>query len=73
MVVSTFAWPIRLASLDGERSLDVDAIVDTGAFMTTLPESLLRQVGVEPVGKRQFVIAVDPQEENLIPRELIMY
>lgn len=119
MFVSTFAWPIRLASLNGERSLDVDAIVDTGAFMTTLPESLLRQVGIEPAGTRQFVIAdgsrierdwgyailtirdqsqityvafgaddgphllgaltleefglaVDPQEENLIPRELIM-
>ncbi len=55
--MSTFAWPIRLANLNGEGSLDIDAIVDTGAFMTTLPESLLRQVGVEPVGKRQFVIA----------------
>lgn len=120
LFVSTFAWTIRLASLNGERSLDVDAIVDTGAFMTTLPESILRTVGVEPAGKRQFVIAdgsrierdwgyavltigdqsqityvafgtddgpsllgaltleefalaVDPQEENLISRELIMY
>ena len=118
--MSTFAWPVRLASLAGERSVDVDAIVDTGAFMTTLPESILGAVGVERVGKRQFAIAdgsrierdwgyavltigsqaqityvafgsdegpsllgaltleefglaVDPQEDNLVPRELIMY
>ena len=118
--MSMFTWPIRIASLDGEQSLDIDAFVDTDAFMTTLPQSQLREVGIEPVGRRVFTItdgsrierewgyaivtvgdqsqityvafgdddglrllgaltleefglAVDPQAENLIPRELIMY
>ena len=46
-----------MASLNGEQSLDIDAFVDTGAFMATIPESLLREAGVEPVGTRQFMIA----------------
>ncbi len=55
--MSTFTWPIRLASLDGEQSLDVDAFVDTGASMTTLPATMLQELGVEPVARQSFTIA----------------
>ena len=55
--MSTFAWPVRLTSLDGERAVDVDAIVDTGASMTTLPAPLLMELGVAPVARQQFTIA----------------
>ena len=55
--VSTFTWPIRIANLDGEQSLDIDAFVDTGALMTTVPASMLEQLGVERVAKQQFTVA----------------
>ena len=55
--MSTFTWPIRVASMDGEQSVNIDAFVDTGAFMTTLPASVLEQLGVERVARQQFTIA----------------
>ena len=55
--MSTFTWPIRVASMDGEQSVNIDAFVDTGAFMTTLPASILEQLGVERVARQQFTIA----------------
>ncbi len=57
LFVSTFTWPIRIASLNGEQSLDIEAFVDTGASMTTLPATLLRELGVEAVARQQFTIA----------------
>ena len=43
--------------MDGQHSLDVEATVDTGAFYTTLPARLLRQLGIEPMGSRRFLLA----------------
>ena len=31
----------------------MDALVDTGAFMTSVPASALRSLGVQPTGKRR--------------------
>ena len=44
--MGTFNWPIRLDSLDGQRSLDIEAMVDTGASYTIVPARLLRELGV---------------------------
>ena len=52
-----FNWPMRISSMDGEQVRDIDATVDTGAAYTTLPTSLLRELGVEPMGKRRFLLA----------------
>ncbi len=46
--MGTFSWPMTIASLDGGESQTVDATVDTGAFFTMLPGSMLRQMGLEP-------------------------
>ena len=48
---------MRITSLDGGRSVDVEATVDTGAFLTMLPARTLRELGVEPTGSRRFLIA----------------
>jgi predicted aspartyl protease len=40
-------WPLRLTSLDDQRSLNLDAMVDTGASYTIVPARLLRELGVE--------------------------
>ena len=55
--MSTFTWPTRITSLNGKQSLDIDAFVDTGAFMTTVPATMLKQLGVELVARQQFALA----------------
>lgn len=45
-----FKCPMRLTSLDGEQTVDLEALVDTGAFYTFVPAPLLRQLGVQPTG-----------------------
>ena len=55
--MGTFRWPLRISSVDGQRSQDIEATVDTGAAYTALPGGLLRELGIEPVGKRRFLLA----------------
>ena len=55
--METFTWPLRISSMDGQHSLDLEATVDTGAFYTTLPARLLRELGIEPMGTRRFLLA----------------
>ena len=43
--------------MDGQQSRDIEATVDTGASFTTLPSSLLRDMGIEATGKRGFLVA----------------
>ena len=43
--------------MDGQQSREIEATVDTGAAYTTLPAPLLRELGVEPRGKRRFLLA----------------
>ena len=55
--MGTFTRPLRITGMDGGRSVDVEATVDTGAMYTMLPARTLRDLGVEPIGSRTFLIA----------------
>ena len=55
--MGTFNWPIRISSMDGQRTRDIEATVDTGAAYTTLPTPLLRELGAAPIGKRRLLLA----------------
>ncbi len=55
--MGTFNWPLRISSMDGKHVRDVEAAVDTGAAYTTVPARLLRELGVEPRGKRRILVA----------------
>ena len=55
--MGTFNWPLRISSMDGQQSREIEATVDTGAAYTTLPAPLLRELGVTPMGKRRFLLA----------------
>ena len=55
--MGTFSYMLRVSSMDGERSMNVEATVDTGAAYTTLPDNLLRELGIEPMGRRRFLLA----------------
>lgn len=55
--MGVFNWLIRLDSLDGERSLEIEAMVDTGASYTIVPASMLNDLGVDPIDKISLVLA----------------
>ena len=55
--MGTFKWPVRVSSIDGERSVEVEATVDTGAFYSQFPARLLRSLGIEPDGSRRLRLA----------------
>ena len=54
--MGTFEWPLRIASMDGHTSREIEATVDTGAAYTTLPGSLLRELGITPNGQTQIFV-----------------
>ena len=66
--MGTFTWPVRIASMDGRNVRDVEAMVDTGAAYTTLPGSLLRELGVAPVATRTFQLADGRRTEMALGR-----
>ena len=55
--MGTFSWPLRISSMDGQQARDLEATVDTGAAYTTLPGQLLRDLEIQPMGTRRFLIA----------------
>ena len=55
--MGVFDWPLRVSSLDGEHSLDMEATVDTGATYTVLPVEMLKQLGISPTRKLTFELA----------------
>ena len=66
--MGTFDWSMRISSMDGRQTRDIEATVDTGAAYTTLPTRLLRELGVAPMGKRRFLLADGRRTEMDIGR-----
>lgn len=52
--MGTFSVTIEVGSPDRQRWETVEALVDTGATFTWLPESLLQKLGYAPEGKKSF-------------------
>lgn len=55
--MGTFNWPLRLDSMDGNRSLQLDALVDTGSFYTIVPAGLLTRLGIAPTDRARLELA----------------
>ena len=47
----------EIANVDGTRSTEIEAMVDTGATYTFLPGAMLRELGVEPTRTSEFQLA----------------
>jgi len=45
--MGTFSCRLKLISMNGEKSVELDALVDTDAFYTQVPSSLLEELGVD--------------------------
>ena len=56
-MMGTFGVAIQVGNLYGQQFTDVEALVDTGASDTTLPESVLEQLGIQPISRRSFRLA----------------
>ena len=66
--VGTFDCTVRLDSIDGERFLEVNAMVDTGASYTIVPAKLLKRLGVEPIDTVRLSLANGRRVEYEIGR-----
>lgn len=66
--MGTFTVTIHAGDQHGERYRPIEALVDTGASYTTLPASVLRDLGVTPHSKRAFVLANGEQVTRDIGR-----
>ena len=49
-----FSVPIAIGDLQRRRWATLDAVVDTGASITSAPASVLRELGVEPIDSHRF-------------------
>jgi aspartyl protease family protein len=47
----------QIANVDGTRSTEVEAMVDTGATYTFLPWAMLRELGIAPTRTSEFQLA----------------
>ena len=54
---------VELRSLGSKNTYIADFLVDTGAMETMAPASALREIGIEPVGKRAYELANGQLEE----------
>ncbi len=57
--MGVFQIELEIGDPQGERYKTVSALVDSGATYTMLPGSLLRELGVEPLESRTFIVADD--------------
>lgn len=55
--MGTFYVTLRVADRFRERYANIDALVDTGSTHTSLPESLLDELGIERERVRRFELA----------------
>ena len=57
--MGTFSTAIQVGDLEGLRFIPLEALVDTGATYTVLPEDLLGQLAIKREGQRSFELADD--------------
>lgn len=55
--MGTFTIQIQIADPDRQRWTTLDALVDTGASITSAPTSVLQDLGVEPATRQLFQFA----------------
>ena len=57
--MGTFTVSLQVGDLAGQQFVDVEALVDTGATYTSIPENILAHLGIEPRESRPFELADD--------------
>ena len=57
--MGTFTVSLGVADLQGQQFIELEALVDTGATYTSIPEDVLERLGVEVRETRPFELADD--------------
>lgn len=57
--MGTFSVRIQVGDSEGSQYVEVDALVDTGASDTVLPQDTLRDLGVTPVDRFAYSLAAE--------------
>ena len=66
MTVGMFQVRVKIANpADPDRSFEEDFWVDTGALYTFVPEDRLMEIGLEPSGTRELVLADGRRDKRL--------
>ena len=55
--MGAFKTRVQIATKQGENAREIEALVDTGAGYSMLPESILREIGVAPTGSQAIEYA----------------
>ncbi len=55
--MGTFKTEIDIGNRNAERWTSIAAVVDTGAFLSSAPASVLRELGVAPIRRQSFDLA----------------
>ncbi len=71
--MGTFNVTIGIGGIEGHKSEEVEALVDTGATTTVAPASLLRRVGIEPTMTREFEYADGRKVELELGQAIVRY
>ena len=61
--MGTFRVTVEIGDPSGANYREVSALVDTGASYSQIPDSILRELGVEPDSSRTFRLADGRQVE----------
>ena len=69
--MGTFSTAIEIGRPDGSLFETVNALVDTGASLTTVPASTLRRLGVTPHTRYTFELADGREIERAVGRTWI--
>ena len=65
---------VRIANpTDPKRYRDVEFIVDSGATYTVVPKEVLKEIGIRPRSKRQFLLANGDKYERRMGTAEIEY
>lgn len=62
----TFQYPLEVGASETGPFVSLTAVVDTGASYTLIPRRVLRDLGVTPRGRQQFLVA----DGRMIEREI---
>ena len=71
--IGAFRVGITVSNREGTLSHGVDALVDTGAFYSLVPSSILTEIGITPTRTRTFNVADGRRIEMPVGEAMVEY
>ena len=71
--MGAFRVGMTVSNREGTASSDVEALVDTGAFFSLLPSTVLNEIGISPSASRTFNVADGRKVELPVGEAMVTY